>query len=184
MSHFKYIDCRILGYGNDSGGRVIATYNLQNDTFTISQMKPFRPSAEIKKLSPEQVEKRKQMQRNTVIVTNTPDAFDNWDMCFKEIEHIHDAVLSYFMMKNTNTLILENEIKQRHNPDGNIEKRKLDMGGSVYELNDEDINSGTMCVLVACWAAQRMKNMVSLTEAPVELSEDDEDDLMVPTMIY
>lgn len=173
-----FIDCRVGMYA-ENAVRVLATVDVQNDTVTISQIMPYYPPADpFKDKTPQQVEIIKMINKNSVVVVDNPDAFNNWDLRFIEEQHLGEAVQAYYLLENTKSLVLDKALIN-FNPRNILETRKMDMKGNVYELNSDEINNTYMVVLIVCWAAVKARNTHSITvnESP---TQEDTDEFFVP----
>lgn len=166
-----HIDCRIGMYPEDAV-RVLATVDVQNDTVNISKLLAYRPPQDLfAGKTPQQIEKIKEIQKNSVVVVDNTAAFSNWDLNFIEQEHLDEAVRSYYLLNNNKSLVMDPSIAHLK-LESVIEIRKMDLRGNVYELNSSEINNSYMAILVVCWAAIKIRNTNSLTS---EVSPDAED---------
>lgn len=175
MSNF-YIDARVSKYAGDPF-RVIAELDMQNELLTITRIKKaYKPAPlSFDGRTPEQVALIKNVLANTVVVVDNPSAFKEYDTLFIESEHLNEAVSAYLNFKNTG--VLKNELGV--DPASVVEVRKLDMKGSVYELNSDEIQNEHVAILLCCWSALKIKNMSSLMDSE-QHTEDDIDSFNTP----
>lgn len=174
------IDSRAAMYRDDAM-RVLAIVDTQNDTVTISNTLPYMPPKDpFKGKTPAQIEKIKELQRQSIVVVDVSDAFNDWDMHFKEFEHLDDAVRAYRSLVARHCLILKNEVAQRYSPENVIQVRKMDMNGNQFELDSESITNGHVAVLMACWSATKALQTASIHSENETVTQDDQDDFLVP----
>lgn len=179
MIQQMFIDCRVSGSTGDAV-RIIAVVDNQNDQVTIAKILPYTPSPDpYKDKTPEQIKQIKEIERNSIIVVDNGSAFKKWDICFNQVEHLDEAVKSYYALSRNKSLILGTPV-QVFDPSMVIEIRKMDMRGNVYELNSDEVNNGHIAILVACWASIRMRGSVSVVEADSEPTQRDIDTFSVP----
>lgn len=176
------LDCRVAMYKGDAM-RVLAMLDVQNDKVVISNTLPYAPPKQpFKDKSPAQVEQIKLLMRNSIVIVDNADSFRDWDMCFKEREHLDEAVRAYYSLNASHALELKDEVLRNYSPENVIQIRKMDLNGNTYELDSESITNGHVAVLLACWAAVKARNTASL-ETESEITQEDEDDFFTPFSI-
>lgn len=179
MKQQMFIDCRISG-GMGDAVRIIVVVDNQNDNVVISQILPYMPSPNpYRGKTAGQIAMMKEVERNSIIVVDNSSAFKKWDICFNQVEHLDEAVKSYYALSRNKSLIL-GEAVSIYDPSMVIEIRKMDMRGNVYELNSDEVNNGHIAVLVACWSAVKMRGSVSVVESDDEPTQHDIDTFSVP----
>ena len=84
-------------YGHIQGDpvRIFAAFDMRNNTIQVSNILPFRPSNDVSELSQEALEKRQAAKKQTLIITDCPDAFDDYDIAFSPNDHLDIAALAY-----------------------------------------------------------------------------------------
>lgn len=152
MSNTLILDIRVNGYRGQPT-RLVATLNTDNGLLYVSGEKPYnQPKKEHSLLDLIKVKSREQ---RTVIVTNSPDVFDKWDLLFKEDEHMQEIVRAYQMRTANKLLKIDPSVMGKFNPENVLQHRKLDVKlGSVWDMSTE-VENGHVCILLACWAAMR-----------------------------
>ncbi|OTG87898.1 hypothetical protein [Acinetobacter sp. ANC 3813] len=171
----QFLDARAAGSREDPL-RLFADFDSQNGLLTISDVMPYRPSANpLKGKTPQEVAEIKQLMKQTIILTDIGEAFSKWDMCFNVKEHLDEAVKAFYSFQAMKALVLENEVQSQYNPEHVVQVRAMDMSGQVYELNSEEVTNGHIAVLMICWGAQKMRGQLSLIQEDHEPTQDDED---------
>ena len=117
---------------------------------------------------------------NTIVVTDTPQMVDNWQLAFREKEHLDEVIRTYQMRSKNGLIRLEKEL-ERFNPNMVIAVRKIDKNGTVQELNSDSLSNGHIAVLLAVWASAKASIAHSSMKAPNE--EKTESNLLTPFMI-
>ena len=174
------IDARAAMYKEDAV-RLLAIVDTQNDTVTISNILPYMPPKDpFKGKTPAQIEKIKELQKQSIVVVDVSDAFNDWDMHFIESRDLVDAAGAYRSLVARNCLILKNEVAQRYSPNNVIQVRKMDMKGNQFEIDSENITNGHVAVLMACWSATKALQTASIHSENETVTQDDQDDFLVP----
>jgi hypothetical protein len=116
----------------------------------------------------------------TVLVTDSPSHFPNWQLCFDEKKDMQDAIRAYFQKKKGGFLKLETSLA-KHDPEQVLQIRKVDKMGADYDFDSSALNNGHMAVLLAVWASVRA-NMGHLLALQVgdDSTDADQDDPMTP----
>lgn len=183
MLQQMYIDCRVSGYGEDPV-RMIAVVDNQNDQVTIAKTLPYMPPKDpYRGKTPQEVEKIKEITRNSIVVVDNSAVFKKWDMHFQEVDHLEEAVKSFYTLDRAKILTLSSEIRQAYNPDNIIEIRKTDLNGRVYELNSDEASNGAVAVMIVCWAALKARGTARMLDEGSEPTQQDYDDFSVPFSI-
>ena len=117
---------------------------------------------------------------NTIVVTDTPQMVDNWQLAFREKEHLDEVIRTYQMRSKNGLIRLEKEL-ERFNPSTVIAVRKIDKNGTVQELNSDSLSNGHIAVLLAVWASAKASVAHSSLKAPNE--EKTESNLLTPFTI-
>lgn len=166
MNTTLIIDTRVSGY-EGSPTRLVATYDVPTGELYISGEKPFKPVP--KKRTVFELLKFKQVQARTLIVTDSADSLARWDLLYNEIDNLTEVVRCYREKTKNQQLTIDESVQGRWNPLNVLQKRKLDINnGAIWELSSETEN-GHICILLACWAAQRATNNFSFT---TQINED------------
>lgn len=183
MSQQMYIDCRV-STSNGDAVRVMAMLDKQNDNLVISKFLPFNPPQDpYKGKTKEQIAIMKQIKTNTIVAVDNPHSFREWDMSFNTVENLDQAVRDYYSLARLGRLEIKNDIKALCDPKAVIEVRKTDMRGNVYEVNPDEVSNHHFAVLIACWAAVRIRATVQINEVEVEPTQRDIDTFSVPFSI-
>lgn len=180
---FIITDVRIGSYMEEKV-RITGTYDTINGILAISKVLPYDSEITFKDKTPEQIEKIKVLKRHTMIVVDSANSFKKWDLHFQEKLHLPEAASAYYELERSGRLKLGKEVANRYNAKQVLQLRKLDIGGSVYELDPESTNNGHIAVLASCWAAIRAMAATAITSNDkVEITEEDQDDFLVPFTI-
>ncbi|HGW3984110.1 hypothetical protein ACRS5A_18345 [Acinetobacter baumannii] len=176
-------DVRIGSYEGDKV-RVTGSYDAINGILAISKVLPYDSKVTYEGKTPEQIEKIKTLQRYTMIVVDSANSFPKWDLHFQEKLDLPEAARAYYELVRSDRLKLGKEVANKYNLASVIQLRKLEIGGSVYELNPEETENGHIAILASCWAAIRAMATSTITNTEeVELSSEHHDDFLVPFSI-
>jgi hypothetical protein len=183
MSKVITIDARVSGY-LDSAVRVLAV--CMPETGMILLQKEGKYKDRIKKSRLEFDDQDSYDQHlakiaNTVLVTDSPSHFDNWQLAFDEKQHMQDAIRTYFQKKRGGYLKIESTLA-KYDPEQVLQVRKVDKSGAEYDFDGAALNNGHMAVLLAVWASARA-NMGHLLAGRIDDDSDadlDPDDPMMP----
>lgn len=146
------LDTRVNSYQGPPT-RLVATLNAETGLLYISDEKPFHPPK--KDYSLLELLKQKKRAGHTVIITDSPDVFEKWDLLFKESEHMAEIVRAYQMRDANKLLKIDPAVMGKFNPENVLQQRRLDVkNGAVWDISTEAQN-GHICILLACWGAMR-----------------------------
>lgn len=155
VSRVVVIDARMNGYAGQPT-RMVATLDVTTGHLVVSGEKPYKPVPRERSIA-EKI-KLKLLQSKTIIITDSPDTLSNWDLLYKEIDHLNEVVRAFNTLKRDKLLTLDKSIQGRFNPDNVLQPRKLDINnGALWELSTETEN-GHLCILAACWGAMKATN--------------------------
>nr|WP_314367355.1 hypothetical protein [uncultured Acinetobacter sp.] len=175
-------DVRIGSY-NGAQIRLVGKYDDLNRTLSISKLLPYNSSVSLEGKSEDEQKKIKALQRHTITVVDSAISFSKWDLHFIEKEHLEAAAAAYYEFRRGGCLKLGKDV-ERIDIDNVLQTRKLEMSGSVYELNQEDTENRHIALLVSCWAAKRALASVAIsTTEKIEITDDERDDFLVPFSI-
>lgn len=175
-------DVRIGSY-NGAQVRMVGKYDDLNRTLSISKLLPYNSGVVLEGKTKEEQAKIKALQRHTITVVDSAIAFPKWDLHFIEKEHLEAAAAAYYELRRGGCLKLGKEI-ERIDMDNVLQVRKMEMAGSVYELNQEDTENRHIALMVSCWAAFKALASVAVsTTNEVVITDDDRDDFLVPFSI-
>lgn len=153
MNSTLILDARVTGYAGERT-RLVATCDVATGRVYISAEKPFVPPKTEKSLLQKLKEKR--ARARTLIITDSADGLDKWDLLYKESEHLGEVIRCYNDKSKNNLLLMDSKVQGRFNPEGVLQQRRLDpKNGAVYELSADETNNGHICILLICWAATR-----------------------------
>lgn len=157
-----YIDVRIATFKGDPV-RILCSFDMRNNTIMVSNVLPFRPSTDESQLSPQQIEEKRAIKRQSLIVTDCPDAFADYNIAFNPNEHLDIAANAYITYNRQGVLIIAPEIKGRANVESVLDAKKLELGkGMVYQLDPQTTNNLHVAVLALCYAAKKATGGVSV----------------------
>lgn len=158
MSNVVILDARVNSYAGQPT-RLVATLNMASGLVYISDEKPFIPPQ--KKYSIVEMLKIKKREQRTLIITDSADTLDKWDLLFREAENLTEIVRAYQQKENNGLLKIDPAVLGRYNPQNVLQQRKLDVkNGAQWELSTETQN-GHVCILLACWGALRVTSNFS-----------------------
>jgi hypothetical protein len=155
MSKTLILDARVSSYAGEPT-RLVATCDVATGRIYISAEKPFHPPKVEKSLV--QQLKAKITRGKTLVITDSADNMDKWDLLYREGEHLTEIVRCYHEKIRNNLLAMDDKVQGRYNPENVLQQRRLDANkGAVWELSTETQN-GHICILLACWASMRGAN--------------------------
>lgn len=91
---------------------------------------------------------------NTIIVTDSPQIVQNWQLAFNEKAHLDEVIKTYLMRYKNGLIRIEKEL-ERFNPQTVIATRKIDKNGAQQELNSDSLENGHVAILLAVWASAK-----------------------------
>lgn len=175
-------DVRIGSY-NGVKVRLVGKYDDLNRTFTIAKVLSYTSKAELEGKTEAQKKQILALQRHTINVVDSPLAFPKWDLHFIEKDHLEEAAAAYYEFLRGGCLKLGKDI-ERIDIANVLQIKKLEMAGSVYELNQEETENRHIALLVSCWAAKRALSTVAITtDQEAVITDADRDDFLVPFSI-
>lgn len=152
MSKTLILDSRVSSYAGQPT-RLVATCDVATGRIYISAEKPFVPPKTEKTAI--QKFKEKVARSKTLIITDSSENLDKWDLLYKESEHLTEIVRCYHDKKRNGLLAVDDKVLGRYNPENVLQQRRLDAKtGALWELSTETQN-GHICILLACWASMR-----------------------------
>ncbi|WP_417212071.1 hypothetical protein [Acinetobacter venetianus] len=150
-----YLDVRMASF-KGTAVRLFSAYDIRNNTILVSKELPFRPSDDDSKLSPEEKEKKLAIANQTLIITDSPDAFSNYDIAFLPNDHLDMAANAYLAYHRQGVLQINEEIKGRANVENVLDAKNLEIGkGMVYQLDPQSTTNLHIAVLALCFGAKR-----------------------------
>lgn len=159
------IDARVSGYTGEPV-RVLAVCMPDTGKVLVQKIAPYREPVERKD--------------DTVLVTDSPSHFKNWQLAFYEQQDIAAATRVYFERKRGGFVKIESAVA-RYDPEGVLELRKVDKTGAVHEFNSSELDNGHMAVLLAIWASARATlGQILANQIDDDDIDFDEDDPMMP----
>lgn len=162
------IDSRVSGFGS-SPERILAAVSLKTGKVTISK---------------EGIYKEKYVRSpNTVMVTDSPNNFGDWQLAFDERRDLADVIRNFFAQSRSGKVSYATSGLQKHDPTSVLIARKVDTGGAVWEFDGQSVTNGQVAVLLAVWTATKAMQshfMASQVDEPETDDEVDEDDPLMP----
>ena len=113
---------------------------------------------------------------NVVVVTDTPNQFNNWSLCFRERENIRALLDAFFDVSRSGLLQISDDMRM-YDPRDVLQSKKMSETGQDYEF-DTNVSNGHMAVLMAIWGARLAYGGFMLTHDVV--SDDDSDSDFMP----
>lgn len=183
-SHKVFLDVRMATFKGDPV-RLLCEYDIRNNTIIVSNILPFRPSDDESKFTPEQIEMKRAIKQQTMVITDCPDAFDDYNIAFNPNEHLDVAALAYLSYNREGVLSIEPELKGRANVESVMDAKKLELGkGMVYQLDPSLTNNIHIAILGLCYGAKKANgsmNVLNIFES--DTHDDPHDDSLMPFTI-
>ncbi|ANC35799.1 hypothetical protein NDS20_000392 [Acinetobacter baumannii] len=122
------------------------------------------------------------LRDQTVVVTDSPDQVQNWQLSFNAKEHLEEVISIYQARFRAKLIEIEPKLNQ-YNPKNVLEIRKVDKNGLQQEFDSSSLNNGHIAILLAVWASTKIAKGFSITEGN-QFEEDAVDPTMLPFSIY
>lgn len=150
-----FLDVRIATFKGDPV-RIFCAFDMRNNNILVSSILPFRPSGDESQLTDEDKARKKVIKSQSLIVTDCPDAFDDYNIAFNSNEHLDLAAAAYIAYNRQGVLIIDEAIRGRANVESVMDAKKLELGkGMVYQLDPQTTNNLHVAVLALCYAAKK-----------------------------
>lgn len=163
-AHKIYLDARIATFRGEPV-RIFAAFDMRNNSILVSNLLPFRPSENTSNLTQEEIEKRIAIQNQTLIVTDSPDSFDHYDIAFHPDTHLDIAANAYITYNRQGVLIVNEELRGRANVENVLDAKKLELSkGMVYQLDPQSTNNIHVAILAMCYAAKKATGGVGVLD--------------------
>lgn len=133
------IDSRVSGY-NDSPIRIVGVCLPNTGQILVKKIMPF--------------DSKVKHDENTLVVTDSPQFVESWQLAFYEKQHLDEVIRTYQMRTKNGLVQLDPEIN-RFNPQAVIATRKVDKNGTVQELDSSSLSNGHIAVMLAVWASAK-----------------------------
>lgn len=104
-------------------------------------------------------------KENTIVVTDTPNAFGHWGLAFDEKEQMATVMKAYKAANAAGLLSLDDSLA-RYDPKNVIQTRKFDERGRALDFDSMGMNNGHIAVLLAIWAARQAHGGYVITRSP------------------
>lgn len=161
------IDSRVSGY-NDSPIRIVGVCLPNTGQILVKKIMPFDS-----KVTPDE---------NTLVVTDSPQFIQSWQLAFYEKHHLDEVIRTYQMRVKNGLVQLDPEIN-RFNPQAVIATRKVDKNGTVQELDSSSLSNGHIAVMLAVWASAKASQshvVIDASHATASPEKNSVADTMIP----
>lgn len=160
-----YFDVRIAGFKGKSQ-RIFAQYDVRNQHLQVAKILPFYQIKNDDELTPEQLKKRREIEKSTLLVTDSPNLVPDFDLHFKADEYLDYSARAYLEYERQGILSLPVEIKSQANVDNILDMKKLEMDrGLVYHLDPSATQNLHVCILALCYATKKSVNQHQLLQS-------------------
>lgn len=120
---------------------------------------------------------------NTVIVTDSPNLVNEYQLAYREAEHLKEAVVCYEELNQAAKITLKDHACD---PSIVLQTFKVDTKGKQKEFNTDELNNSHIAALLIVWAARRAFLNHHITNSFSQESDQDEldnDDFSTPFLI-
>lgn len=160
-----YFDVRIANFKGDPM-RIFSQYDVHNQQLQVAKILPFYQIKNDNDLTPEQLAKRRELERHTLLVTDSPNLMPNFDIHFKSDEYLDYSARAYLEYAQQGVLHLPPEIKAQANVESILDFKKLDLDkGMVYHLDPSSTRNLHVCMLALCYACKKSSHQQKLLQS-------------------
>ncbi|WOE40067.1 hypothetical protein [Acinetobacter chinensis] len=168
MSNMIKIDSRVTGF-SESPVRLIGMCFADSGQILLDRIEIFTGL-------PVTVEKD-----TTIVVTDTPELVQNWQMRFEPAKHLKQVIEIYQSAYRAGLVEFDQKLK-RYNPINVLQVRKIDKNGLQQEFDSSSLNNGHIAALIAIWASHRIAKSTAVC-APTQFEDSVIDKSMLPFSI-
>lgn len=169
MTEIIKIDARVTGFSNEQTRLISLCYpdtgQILVQKIDIFTTLPVRPD----------------QQADTIVVTDSPNLIQNWQLTFDPKEHLEEVIKVYQASFRGGLVEFETSL-ERYNPMNILQVRKLDKNGLQQEFDSSSLDNGHIAALISIWASNKIAVSHTVTSNE-EVKEEYIDRTMLPFSI-
>lgn len=119
---------------------------------------------------------------HTVIVTDSPNLVNDYQLAFREAEHLKEAIICYEELFQAGKITLK---ERSCDPSVVLQTFKVDTKGKQKEFNTDELNNSHIAALLIVWAAHRafLNHQITNNFTQEDDQDLDNDDFSTPFLI-
>ncbi|EXB47290.1 hypothetical protein J522_1941 [Acinetobacter baumannii 146457] len=169
MTEIIKIDARVTGFSNDPT-RLISLCIPETGEILVQQIEIFTT-----------LPVRPDQQADTIVVTDSPNLIQNWQLKFDPREHLEEVIQIYQTSFRAGLVEFEKSL-ERYNPMNILQVRKIDKNGLQQEFDSGSLDNGHIAALITIWASHKIAVSHAVTSKE-EVKEEYIDRTMLPFSI-
>ncbi len=169
MTEIIKIDARVTGFSNDQM-RLISLCFPETGEILVQKIEIFTT-----------LPVRPDQQADTIVVTDSPNLIQNWQLKFDLKEHLEEVIKVYQASFRGGLVEFETSL-ERFNPLNILQVRKIDKNGLQQEFDSSALDNGHIAALISIWASNKIAVSHAVT-CKEEVKEEYIDRTMLPFSI-
>ncbi|WP_151742923.1 MULTISPECIES: hypothetical protein [unclassified Acinetobacter] len=169
MTEIIKIDARVTGFSTDQM-RLISLCFVDTGQILVQKIEIFTT-----------LPVRPDQQANTIVVTDSPNLIQNWQLKFDAKEHLEDVIKTYQASFRAGLVEFETSL-ERFNPMNILQVRRIDKNGLQQEFDSSSLDNGHIAALISIWASNKIAVSHAVTSKE-EVKEEYIDRTMLPFSI-
>lgn len=169
MTEIIKIDARVTGFSNDQM-RLISLCFPETGEILVQKIEIFTT-----------LPVRPDQQADTIVVTDSPNLIQNWQLKFDPKEHLEEVIKVYQASFRGGLVEFESSL-ERFNPLNILQVRKIDKNGLQQEFDSGALDNGHIAALISIWASNKIAVSHTVTSKE-EVKEEYIDRTMLPFSI-
>ncbi|KYQ83268.1 hypothetical protein AWW72_14815 [Acinetobacter sp. NRRL B-65365] len=169
MTEIIKIDARVTGFSNDQM-RLISLCFPETGEILVQKIEIFTT-----------LPVRPDQQADTIVVTDSPNLIQNWQLKFDPKEHLEEVIKVYQASFRGGLVEFESSL-ERFNPLNILQVRKIDKNGLQQEFDSGALDNGHIAALISIWASNKIAVSHAVTSKE-EVKEEYIDRTMLPFSI-
>lgn len=119
---------------------------------------------------------------HTVIVTDSPNLVNDYQLAFREAEHLKEAIVCYEELHQAEKITLKDHACD---PSVVLQTFKVDTKGKQKEFNTDELQNAHIAALLIVWAAHRafLNHQITNNFTQEDNQDLDNDDFSTPFLI-
>ena len=163
------IDARVTGFSNDQT-RLISLCFPETGEIIVQKIELFTT-----------LPVRADQQADTIVVTDSPNLIQNWQLKFDAKEHLEEVIRVYLASYRAELVEFETSL-ERYNPMNILQVRKIDKNGPQQEFDSSSLNNGHIAALISIWSTHKISVAHAVTSRET-IKEEYIDKTMLPFSI-
>lgn len=169
MTEIIKIDARVTGFSTDKI-RLISLCFADSGQILVQKTEIFTA-----------LPVRPDQQADTIVVTDSPNLIQNWQLKFDAQQHLEEVIKVYQASFRAGLVEFEKSL-ERYNPMNILQVRKIDKNGLQQEFDSSSLDNGHIAALISIWASHKIAISHAVTSKE-EVQEEYIDRSMLPFSI-